>query len=324
MRAIFFLLCLLASSCSSDDVTDEETTLAKGKRKGKNKKEAVDEPVDVGNGIKIVELRIEPENPTSTDILRVRKQICQAADIDGSGRCTRRSAQQGKTQWMKNGVPISGQITGNLMSEHFQKGDKLSVVLTFPKSEGLRLKEHTSNEITIANTAPEIEPPRNQDIYAAQLSALIKEGRPFPIRASDIDGDDLKFELRGAPSGMSILKTDTTRAEIRYVTGTTIVPGDYDIQVIANDGDNHNTWQFKINLWATGEVKTEEEDGLVAEEGDDAQERKVKADEPIQGLEGADEPDRDWEDDAIEGLEGGNERDAEWEDDSIEGLEYDD
>ena len=61
-------------------------------------------------------------------------------------------------------------------------------------------------------------------------------------------------------------------------------------------------------------------DRFLAEE----QERKARADEPIQGLEGAGEPDRDWEDDSIEGLEGGNERDAEWEDDSIEGLEYED
>jgi hypothetical protein len=179
------------------------------------------------------------------------------------------------------------------MSHHFRKGDRLSVLLSFPPVNGKKSREVRSNEVVIGNSQPEIIlPGRSQRVDFSQ---------PYSINASDPDDDDLVFKLKGdpgVPSGMSIRKTGRQEATMLYSPSSGATAGDYTVTVVADDNELTAEWSFKITVGmskvstTTSELTGETTTGLA---------ETTQKEEVIEGW--ADEPIEGWEDDGFEGLE---------------------
>ena len=70
--------------------------------------------------------------------------------------------------------------------------------------------------------------------------------RPCATPAADPDDDDVTFRMEGAPMGMTIGERN---GKIQYVGSVDEPGGDYQIQIIAEDGSGGSaTWEFGISV----------------------------------------------------------------------------
>ena len=284
MRTV--LLILLLVGCAPDTEGPDDAGPAKAvkarKKRMKQQANAEDTAVEL-EAAEVLELRVEPESPDTNDILRVRKQV----------RLPPGSRARPRLQWMKNGASIPGEISQNLNSHHFKKGDRLSVLLSFPPVNGKKSREVRSNEVVIGNSQPEIELPAR--------SQRVDFSRPYTINASDPDDDDLVFKLKGdpkVPSGMRIQKTGRHEAQMVYSPSSSATAGDYTVTVVADDKELTAEWSFKITV---GLNKVETTTSELTGETTTGPVEAAQPEEPIEGW--SDEPIEGWEDEGFEGLE---------------------
>lgn len=129
-----------------------------------------------------------------------------------------------KVLWMHNGEELLGETEETLnWIEEFKKGDKIKVVL-IPTLEDIESPLVNETEFVIPNSAPSIisEPPSE-----------IKDGKfEYTVEAEDPDGDDIEFQLKKSPKGMTIepasglISWDFTKEK----------PGtEYKIEIVASD-----------------------------------------------------------------------------------------
>lgn len=228
---LLFLLSLAA--CSSEEPTN---TVSKQKKGRAAKAETTDSSWDTAEVEadvlipEVVEFVIHPAEPQATDVLKLQVQIKQPT----GGRVKPRF------QWFKGSTPIEGQTQRQLRPGFFKKGDWVSAEVYFLGDDGERIATRKSQQVSIANTGP--------DMRISGSSRDIDFSKPYPIQATDIDGDDLKFVLKGQPPGMSIKKTGKQTAELIYTDSASAKAGEYKVTVIAADEEKTAEWTMTLNV----------------------------------------------------------------------------
>lgn len=138
--------------------------------------------------------------------------------------------------WLINGEEQLFETSATLVGDRFNKGDRLSVIVT-PSDGEDEGKAYTSGEIVVGNAAPNFVsvPPQNIDSSTYR----------YEVRAVDPDGDVLSYHLDAAPSGMVI---DEQTGVITWEMTATHA-GENTIQIIVSDTDGAEAVQeFSMNL----------------------------------------------------------------------------
>ena len=132
---------------------------------------------------------IFPQNPTSGTSLRVE---VKGRDPDGN-------PVQYYYQWVRNGRDIPGANGKTLSSDHFKKGDSISIRVT-PSDGKLQGRETSSGPVRILSSPPvvtsvTIEPelPRRNSVLKAS------------VVASDPDGDTIAFSYQWVKNGAVLM-----------------------------------------------------------------------------------------------------------------------
>ena len=241
---LLFLLSLAA--CSSEDVSSTVSKQKKGRAAKTQQTDSAWDTAEVEADVlipEVVEFVIHPAEPQATDVLKLQVQIKQPT----GGRVKPRF------QWFKGSTPIEGQTQRQLRTGFFKKGDWISAEVYFLGDDGERIATRKSQQVKIGNTGP--------DMRISGSSRDIDFSKPYPIKATDIDGDDLKFVLKGQPPGMSIKKTGKQTAELIYTDSASSKAGEYKVTVIAADEEKTAEWTMTLNVNKTI-VKPTDSSGL--------------------------------------------------------------
>jgi hypothetical protein len=198
------------------------------KQPGGNGDEQNSDTVIIGNTQPVATFAgIEPSTPTSSDKLKAL----------GAGYDQDHDHVTFVYQWISNGEPIVGQDEQFLATSHFRRGDRVQVAVTPYDGEefGMSLR---SAPVVVGNSLPEIvsDPP-----------AHLEDGTfRYAVQTVDVDGDPLKFSLKGkTPSGLEIdpatgliqWKPVMPKSEVTYV-----------FQVVAEDPEGaKSTQQITLN-----------------------------------------------------------------------------
>lgn len=138
-------------------------------------------------------------------------------------------------QWAINDRRILEAASDTLDHQYYKKGDEVTVTVTV--SDGTDQRERALSFI-VQNSSPTF---LTDPDSLAQLDG-------FQVQSEDPDGDDVTYRLEGAPPGMSI---GSSSGIISYVGSVDDPGGDYDVQIIAEDGSGGRaTWSFSINVQA--------------------------------------------------------------------------
>ena len=147
--------------------------------------EVPEKPAGQNTPPSIRSININPENPYTDTELRVE---VKAHDPD-------RDPVQYQYQWMRNGRDIPGANGKTLTSDHFRKGDSVSIRVT-PSDGKLQGKEASSDPVRILNLPPKVtaitidpELPRKNSTLKAS------------VEASDPDGDTIAFSYKWLKNG---------------------------------------------------------------------------------------------------------------------------
>jgi hypothetical protein len=134
--------------------------------------------------------------------------------------------------WRKNGDPAG---EGNRLEGPLKRGDRITVAITpFDGKVRGKVAELTRE---IRNTPPRIE---GQEEFRVSGNLVT-----FAVRASDPDGDPIRFSLKDAPPGMRI---DGSNGQVRWEAppGTT---GKVPFTVTASDGfGGEATARFSVTI----------------------------------------------------------------------------
>ncbi len=151
--------------------------------------EAPEKPAGDNTPPSIQSIRITPEDPYIDTELRVE---VKAHDPDGD-------PVQYQYQWVRNGRDIPGANGKTLLSDHFRKGDSISIRVT-PSDGKLQGKEASSEVIRVLNSPPKatmisIDPelPRKTSTLKAK------------VEASDADGDTISFSYQWVKNGDELI-----------------------------------------------------------------------------------------------------------------------
>jgi large repetitive protein len=162
---------------------------------------------------------IDDTSPATNDVVHA---VVDAVDPDGDPLTL-------SYQWYRNGTPIAGGTTAGLdlsQADHGDRGDQISVAVT--ADDGTAHSSADSNSVTVANTAPLVDPPQFSTatpIAGSQISL-------GPVSTSDADGDPVSttvdWFLNGVSAGSgttiqvppSALRGDTRRAVVTANDGT--------------------------------------------------------------------------------------------------------
>jgi hypothetical protein len=173
---------------------------------------------------RITEVDIQPRKASARDDLLASSTVSDRDDQDVQVRYT----------WILNGQERPDLTGPSLERRHIKKGDRVAVKVT--ADDGEDQVEERSGELTILNSPPEfVGDPR----LAASIEGTV-------VKAEDFDGDEIRFRMEGAPAGMSI---DPRLGRIAYQGSETEKGGDYEVSVIADDGDGGTAvWTFKVAI----------------------------------------------------------------------------
>ncbi len=139
-----------------------------------------------------------------------------------------------KIAWMKNGEPAG---TGRQLGVAVKRGDRVAVTIT-PFDGEAEGRAVTLNR-EIRNSPPVIE---GQEQFGVGDNVVT-----FHVRASDADGDPLRFTLKDAPPGMRI---DPGTGWVRWQTDPGAI-GKIPFTVVASDGaGGEATARFTVTIQA--------------------------------------------------------------------------
>jgi|WetSurMetagenome_2_1015567.scaffolds.fasta_scaffold00013_98 hypothetical protein len=133
-------------------------------------------------------------------------------------------------EWMKN-----GQFAGREDSiSGFKRGDKISVKII--ASDGKISSDARTFETEIMNVPPK---------FLASTEYEIKDDTlTYHVKATDADGDAIKYELIGAPQGMAIDKNGV----VKWTFGKEI-SGKVDVKIKISDGHGgENSRELPFNI----------------------------------------------------------------------------
>jgi len=141
-------------------------------------------------------------------------------------------------QWEKNGVILSEERDGTLLTGRFKKGDSIALTATPRDSESLG-NPKKSNPTIITNRPPFIvSSPSNKmdgNIYTYQ------------VQANDPDDDPILFTLKSAPKGMEINK-ETGLIQWKIHQGD---QGTQVVEIEASDGEGAKSIQkYRLSVAA--------------------------------------------------------------------------
>lgn len=122
---------------------------------------------------------------------------------------------------------------GQLSAGTAKRGDTLALEIEL--SDGMNKLTLRSTPVTVANSAPEI---LNRPDELTDLNR-------FQLRATDPDGDSLRYRLEGEPEGMTV----DEKGALHY-QGTETEPGGvYDVNIVAEDRlGGFARWPFQVNV----------------------------------------------------------------------------
>lgn len=126
-------------------------------------------------------------------------------------------------QWSKNETLLPIEASTLKVTEEFNRGDKISVRLI--PYDGKTYGTPLTLNIVIANASPVIQP--SEDMLTIKGSFY-----SYRVKASDPDGDKLTYNIKTAPSGMTI-NPITGQIEWSIPTGFT---GEAPVSVSVTDG----------------------------------------------------------------------------------------
>ncbi|MDP2315652.1 MAG: hypothetical protein Q8P41_22330 [Pseudomonadota bacterium] len=135
-------------------------------------------------------------------------------------------------EWLINDRPVIDVATDRLGAGRYEKGDVVRVRVTADDGENQVTAE--SESVTVLNTPPAFET-GGRDMGRVD---------GFVFKATDPDGDPLKWRLEGAPGGMAI----SPQGKISY-TGSEEEPGGrYTVAVIVEDGEAYGRFEFPLTV----------------------------------------------------------------------------
>lgn len=122
---------------------------------------------------------------------------------------------------------------GQLSAGTAKRGDTLALEIAL--SDGFNKVTVRSTPVTVANSAPEI---LNRPDELTDLNR-------FQLRATDPDGDSLRYRLEGEPAGMSI----DEEGALHYQGSEDEPGGAYEVSIVAEDRlGGFARWPFQINV----------------------------------------------------------------------------
>ena len=177
--------------------------------------------VTVGNTApRIDEIHMEPVTVHRGEILKAR---VVTRDPDGD-------PVQLSYKWFRNGKELPGQQTDTLDTKPFRKKDVLRVLVT--PSDGQVAREPLYGmPVTIENGPPRI---------TSTPSTALNDGQYlYQVIATDPDEDTISYELKEAPSGMTI-EAATGKLVWRLTPES---KGKHHVVIVAKDNENAHTEQ---------------------------------------------------------------------------------
>ena len=139
-------------------------------------------------------------------------------------------------RWLVNGETVVGQNKPSLDKSHFRRGDRVQAAATaFDGTEWG--KETISQPVVIRNSHPTIV-----SMAPERLESMTYR---YEVKAEDVDGDPVRFSLRGnAPPGMKI---DEATGVIEWQVSIPKEPTTWEYEVVAEDPEGLKSLQ-KITL----------------------------------------------------------------------------
>jgi hypothetical protein len=191
--------------------------------------EREEEPVGDGRNRRprLRDLALQPAKPrTGTDV----KLNFKAVDPDGD-------RTKITIEWFVNDAKVSGANKRILNNEYFEKGDEVHAVVEVDDRKLQTTKE--TDPVVIVNTPPEIVMPRGKP---AGIDGM-------KIKATDADGDSLRFRVEEAPPGLTI----DAKGVVHYKGDMeTTEGGVYPTRIIVEDGGpEYAAWEMKLTLNAS-------------------------------------------------------------------------
>jgi hypothetical protein len=183
--------------------------------------------VVIGNTAPVVEwVGITPNPATSSSTLEA---VAKGTDRD-------QDQLTYAYRWLVNGETVVGQNESSLDKGYFRRGDRVQAAATpFDGTEWG--KETVSQPIVIKNS-----PPMIVSMAPERLESMSYR---YAVKAEDVDGDPVKFSLRGnAPPGMKI---DEATGVIEWQVSIPKEPTTWEYEVVAEDPEGLKSIQ-KITL----------------------------------------------------------------------------
>ena len=174
---------LKAGNFRKGDALQVRITPSDGKGDGKP---FLSNPVKILNAAPaVIEVWIEPRNPTAQDDL---KALEKSTDADGDSIFF-------TYQWEAKGVALTDERREVLGRGRFKKGDSITVTVV-PDDQEIIGTPKKSEPVTISNSPPTIvsSPPIGTDGTTYR----------YQVRANDPDNDPITFSLKSGPKGMRI------------------------------------------------------------------------------------------------------------------------
>lgn len=170
---------------------------------------------------RIERIALAPEAPVATDTLVA---TVNAADPENDPLDL-------DFTWYVNDIEVLG-VASESLSGRFEKGDRVRVRVTAQDATNETTEEGPT--VTVANRAPVFE----------TGPADMKKVDGFRFRASDPDGDALRWRLEGAPAGMTI----SADGRLAYKGSETEPGGNYTVAVVVEDGEAFGRFEFPLTV----------------------------------------------------------------------------
>ncbi|WP_255890092.1 tandem-95 repeat protein, partial [Nocardioides astragali] len=145
-------------------------------------------------------------------------------------------------QWFKNDTALDGETGSTLdlgSDGNGGRGDVIKVEVYATDGNG-GTSPTRADQLTVANTAPELAPISNQIVDEQAVLSFTAEGSD-----QDSPGDTLTYSLVGAPAGASI---DPQTGEFTWTPSETQGGAAYELTVKVSDGTLHATRTFTVTV----------------------------------------------------------------------------
>jgi hypothetical protein len=212
------------SGAEKEKAVPEESLETAEKLPGETPPEVSGTPVNTAPRITV--LNVYPPNPVAGDTLKIDTK---AFDKEGDN-------VNFTYQWWKNDEELPDTSDTLAITKDFKRGDKITVKLV--PDDGVRKGTPMEMFVYIANSPPVILPSAETFKFDGSIYS-------YQARATDPDGDPLKYSLKASPPGMTINKDN---GQVQWK-----VPPDYkgkaNIVVAVTDGQGGEILQsFTVEI----------------------------------------------------------------------------